>query len=157
MFIFGLQKTSANCTYVFKMPSPNLIKRHIPSRSTMSKKMRAQIATDAQKEEDSKKTSETTTNLNDRVNEQYLSNPVEKFHSSNGYQNRRKADTLLWKSVGSQPSMSDDGRVTRDKNARDLVTPGYMNSQMSDLTNLMSNQMSQSKVASYMHEISDVV
>ena len=157
MVVFSIQRTSSKCGHVFQAPSPQLIRQHLPGGGGRSQataqKINAAIKTDAIAAADQANTNASTESLNDRVNEHYLNNPYNKRGNGPG-NGMADIPNTLWLSTSSQSGKSDDGRVINDTTeSQDMTTHGFRNNQMDGMTELMSQNMSKSRVADYQHEM----
>jgi len=157
MVVFSIQRTSARCTHVFQAPSPQLIKRYFPGARSkaevVAQKIDAAVETDAIVAADQATTANATESLNDRVNEHYLNNPYNKRGNGTG-NGMADVPNTLWLSTSSQSGKTDDGRVINDNTeSQDMTTPEHLTSKMDKLTELMSQNMSRSRVADYQHEM----
>jgi len=120
-----VQQASKKCSYVFKVPSPDVITRYLPAQMAYSGKSRNGTG--------DKSAGNDTDPINDKVNEQYLPNP--NYELKEGMGDITKG---LWMSRSSHAGKSNDGRIIIDNHvATDLVTPEFCN-QIADKCNSLA-------------------
>lgn len=138
--IFGVQKTSAKCGFVFANPSPMILRQHMPGYK------KPYII---KKEE-----SDNTENMNDRINERFMHSPYDKRGNGPG-NGMSDVTSTMWLSTGSQAGKTNDGRVINDgSSTQDTISPEYVSKKMDKLTDLMGSNMTRSRVSDYQHEMS---
>ena len=119
-----IQQTSKNCSYVFKVPSPDIVTRYLPTQESYSGVSRNGTGGIYGGDVDP---------INDRINEQYRGNPNYELKEGMGDITRG-----LWMSRSSHANKSNDGRVIIDDHmATDLVTPEFCN-QIADKCNSLT-------------------